>query len=227
MCPLQQQQQQPSLGAARRPCGHLCMSFTSLSAYELFPKCLCGGGGLACPLPHFVLKTLHSLVTPSRGSPTTGDGCIAGVSGARREASQVETSQGLRPCSAGWLARHPRATHRNIILCCQYCPPQPTSRMYTTKFLYLMTCMRGTASGRGRVTVEGHDLDKKHLPYIVCLWGVRHHHRRPHPACRPSSDFLCSPLFVLLLQDSYVGVRLPCTDPSCPLMLNLTKPGTE
>lgn len=28
---------------------------------------------------------------------------------------------------------------------------------------------------------ERHDLDKKHLPYIVCLWGARLHHCHPGP----------------------------------------------
>lgn len=104
-------QQQPGGGVARQPCGHSCMSFTSLSAAELFPKCFCGGAP-----PHFVLKTLHSLVTPGRGSPAA-----TGVSGARREASQVETRQGGGPGGGRLPGAGPPQT---VTLCCQYCPPQ-------------------------------------------------------------------------------------------------------
>lgn len=97
--------------------------------------------------------------------------------------------------SAGWVLWHPRMSCKNIILFDQYFPPQHDTIMFT-QFLYLMF-IKGMHLALDHVMVEErHDLDKKHLPYTVCLQGARLHHCRPGLKCKSFSDFLT---FLLVL----------------------------
>lgn len=143
MCPLQQQQQQQQASSpwGAQP-GVPAATCVRASPHSVWLNCslrVCVGAGAGQSPPHFVLKTLHSLVTPSRSAP-------AGVSGAQRGGRRLKLRQakGRGPAALGGSPTAAVGCPQKHYFVLSVLSSTTTSRMYTTtKFLYPMTCTRG------------------------------------------------------------------------------------